>query len=368
MFKDTAVLDRPVTEDNEEDGIYQPDENRDIKSDFVEQLKRAPIMIIDRNPELMSLDHISSLAPADKQIIVIDCNINDMFATKDENGIRINEPKLNKDAISIEGGFRVGNVTNIDHHFPTPEFSAQISSTNLAIEYVRKYGPAAMDTTVIINHTDCDSILASAIIRGILPPDYIFGFSAIAADHTGEPDEIADFLGEVNDVKDEDMSGNLRLEFALRNLQLLLDGKQLEPLAQKMLENRINNRELAKSVIQDIKISESGNLYYIYLNNKIDSTLLPALLPKAKIVLTFSRDSGLPEGTFVAKVRLGMAAPEGSDTRVIMKNVDPKYGGRWNAGSNKRMGGTILDIETYSKRLDEEATKYFERIEAGMRF
>lgn len=52
--------------------------------------------------------------------------------------------------------------------------------------YVKEEGIASPADCVVINHTDCDSVLSSAIIRGILPPEKRFGDAAIAADHTGE--------------------------------------------------------------------------------------------------------------------------------------------------------------------------------------
>jgi len=52
------------------------------------------------------------------------------------------------------------------------------------------------------------------------------------------------------------------------------------------------------------------------------------------------------------KIRLGQAAPAGLmlDKRKIQV-FDPNYGGRWNAGSNGRGGGTSLDPRTYVLKL-----------------
>lgn len=60
-------------------------------------------------------------------------------------------------------GYETGRLVNIDHHAPTPRMRDRISSTNLAIVHVQERGIARPDETVVINHTDCDSILSCAI-------------------------------------------------------------------------------------------------------------------------------------------------------------------------------------------------------------
>src|SRR4051812_44188608 len=61
----------------------------------------------------------------------------------------------------ISGGFRIGDVDNVDHHAPDPSMFRWISSGNLAVEYVKAYGAAK--APVLINHCDCDSIIGSGI-------------------------------------------------------------------------------------------------------------------------------------------------------------------------------------------------------------
>jgi len=66
-------------------------------------------------------------------------------------------------------GYECGRLVNIDHHASTPRMRSRISSTNLALIYTTKQGIAGLDDTIVINHTDCDSVLSSAIMRGDLP-------------------------------------------------------------------------------------------------------------------------------------------------------------------------------------------------------
>ncbi len=114
----------------------------------------------------------------------------------------------------LDGGIlHLYDILNIDHHAPLKEFTKHISSTNLAIAWVKKNGVLNKNYTVVLNHTDCDSVLSSFIIRGIFPPHEIFGEAAIAADHTGEENKIADLLQALQYKRD--------LEFSVRNLKLL---------------------------------------------------------------------------------------------------------------------------------------------------
>ena len=86
----------------------------------------------------------------------------------------------------VAGGYALGKVLNVDHHAPTRQMQRLVSSANLAIERVVSGGVATPGDVVLINHTDCDSILSSGIVSGRLDPEARFGAAAIAADHTGE--------------------------------------------------------------------------------------------------------------------------------------------------------------------------------------
>jgi hypothetical protein len=85
-------------------------------------------------------------------------------------------------------------IFNIDHHAADARFYCPISSGNLAVRYVDSEGVLADSVPAIINHTDCDSVISAAILTGLLPPKQEFSDAVIAADHSGEPNPIADLL------------------------------------------------------------------------------------------------------------------------------------------------------------------------------
>ena len=43
----------------------------------------------------------------------------------------------------------------------------QVSSTNLALEHLAKGGEPVSAGAVVINHTDCDSVLSAALLCGV---------------------------------------------------------------------------------------------------------------------------------------------------------------------------------------------------------
>lgn len=249
--------------------------------------------------------------------------------------------------------WRLGDIINIDHHAPIKEFSKNISSTNLAIEWVKKRGILDKDYSVIVNHTDCDSVLASLVVRGILSPDERFGESAIAADHTGEENEIADLLQALEDKRD--------LEFSTRNLQLLLEGKDPEPEAQKLLEKININRKKAREIVEKGEMIDLGGISYVQLSTKVESSYFPALLPDAQVILVYCPFEK-KQDHMEAKIRLGLAVPTGLTlSELEINDIDPNFGYRWNAGSDRRAGGTQLNIEEYARRLNEKLQNFLNK-------
>jgi len=249
-------------------------------------------------------------------------------------------------------GYLKNSVTAIDHHAPTPVMMKHISSTNLAIQFVNERGVVGNDTRVVINHCDCDSVLATLILKGIIPPDEsLFGRAAIAADHTGEINDIADLL--------QSLEGKRDLEFSGRNLLNLINGRTLEPEAERLLEKRYENRRHAMRFVENGSFQSAGEGFmWALLNKKIDSCLLPASLPEGvTLIMTANPIPDAPEKTQV-RLRLGLSAPAGFSLNDLeIRKLDPAFGGRWNAGSNARGGGTEIPPETYAlevaKRLRE---------------
>ena len=61
---------------------------------------------------------------------------------------------------------------------------------------------------------------------------------------------------------------------------------------------------------------------------------------------------------WVMKLRLGPAAPPGMTLqRLGIQEFDGAYGGRWNAGSNKRGDGTDMSPEAYARVVTERLRK-----------
>jgi len=237
-------------------------------------------------------------------------------------------------------GYRCGRIINIDHHAPTPRMARLVSSANLALLWAREKGHAGATDRVVINHTDCDSVLSSGIVTGELEPLAAFGQAALAADHSGKPDPIADLLQALDARRDYDLS--------LRNLRCLLDGATLEPEAQAALDVRLGKRATAAQLVAQGRFTHIGPLAFAVLEEAVDGEFFPALLPQATLIVMCSpRPQELAHWN--VKLRLGQAAPDGFSLHDLhLREFDEHYGGRWNAGSNKRGGGTSLTPEAYA--------------------
>lgn len=300
--------------------------------DISQQLLLHPIDLIEKLKR-HSIDQLHALYPG-KTIVVCDMGVEDI-----ESGDE------------IEGGYAKDGVLNIDHHAPTKRMEKQISSTNLAIEYVHAQGSVPDTWPVIINHTDADSVLSSLIIRGILLPEDRFGEAAIAADHTGAENSIADLLQAVQQVEN--------LAISVKNLQLLLEGREPDLDIQHLLNQRLRDRQQAQEMIKNGEFRRIGSVFFAILKRKIDGGLLPAMLPEAGFILLFSPLIYDPD-RWEVKVRLGQNVAAGTSLHSLgIKEFDPCFGGRWNAGANNRRnadgssGGTALDPETYARNFSE---------------
>ena len=254
----------------------------------------------------------------------------------------------------VVGGYQAGWLVSIDHHASTERMRRQISSTTLAIEHVRRFGPAAIPDRIVINHTDCDSILSSRVMRGDIEADDLFNDAAIAADHTGEANEIADLL----QALDTDTFRNHYVSY--ENLQLTLNGKShlYATAIRKALDARLAKRDAACSLVSRNSFSRSGHLAYAVLTEKIDGELFVPFINDAVVIMTAS-----PHPTEASrwniKLRLGSSAPQGMSIKDLdIGRFDPNYSGRWNAGSNNREGGTLMDPDHYAEKLSESIETY----------
>jgi hypothetical protein len=211
----------------------------------------------------------------------------------------------------------------------------------LAVDYVNAFGPQK-EGAIVVNHTDCDSVLSSAIIRGTLSPDRKFSDAAIAADHTGEVNAIADLLQALGSRRD--------LAFSLRNLNLLMVGKEIDAEAHELLQKRMADRERARQFVEGGAFHFLGLVAYAEAGEKFDGAFLPGLLPEAGVILLGSplKDK---EGKAIVdmrevKVRLGKNIRDGITLHALgLENTPMRFGGRWNAGGNKRSGGTTLSVK-----------------------
>jgi hypothetical protein len=304
-----------------------------LSPDWEEKLKENPIYLVREKKE-NTLEELKEKYSG--KIAVLDLYIKDIEKRGQWDG----------------NVLRFADIVGIDHHASIKEFSKNISSTNLAIEWVKKRGVLDKDYSIVINHTDCDSVLSSLIVRGILSPDDIFGEAAIAADHTGKENEIADLLQALEDSRN--------LEFSTRNLQLLLEGKDLELEAKKLLEKININRKKAREIVEKGEMLDLGGISYVQLSTKVESSYFPALLPDAQVVLVYC-PLEKKQDHMEAKIRLGLAAPAGMTLDDLeINDIDPNFGYRWNAGSNRRAGGTQLNIEEYARLLNEKLQKYLD--------
>lgn len=248
---------------------------------------------------------------------------------------------------SVPAGYQTDWLINVDHHAATDRMRERISSTTLAIAHVKQFGPVSGQAVIIINHADCDSVLGSRILSGDLEALDIYNVAAVAADHTGEENEIADLLQalDIDGFKDHNIS--------YRNLQLYLDGgiNKLEPAVQKALERRHSERCKASELVTGGKFTDIGCLSYSVLTEKIAGELFLPFLEKAYVIMTAS-PHGYISGHWNIKVRLGNNAPKGLSLKNIdLTCFDSGYDGRWNAGSNKRANGTKRSPDVYASNL-----------------
>jgi len=243
----------------------------------------------------------------------------------------------------VPGGYQLGRVLNVDHHAPTPRMTRQISSANLALERLAAVGAPPADARVVVNHTDCDSVLSAGLMAGRLEPAPELGAAAIAADHTGAEHPLADLLQALDPRRD--------VELSLRNAALLLAGRPVEREAAEALAERARRRERARQSVTRGEIARVGPVAFGSFDGEVDGEFFPALLPDAVVILLAYPRPDAP-GRWIMKIRLGAAAPPGLTLHALgVARLDPIFGGRWNAGSNRRSGGTHLSPAWYVRQL-----------------
>ncbi len=240
----------------------------------------------------------------------------------------------------VPWGWRLGAGENIDHHAPVPAMARQVSSTNLALIRVAELGIHEAGP-VLLTHTDCDSVLSAAIVADRLEPGEHYGVAAIAADHTGAENPIADLLQAVQDERN--------VEYSLEMLRLLETGLPLPPKAAARLDARRRGRERAAEAIHSGRFERYGNVWSASFDREVDGEFFPALMPEAAVIVIGSPHPTVA-GRWAIKVRRGRAMPAGMTLDDLeLDRIDSAYGGRWNAGSTKRGGGSTLQAEEWGR-------------------
>lgn len=249
---------------------------------------------------------------------------------------------IHESGTPVRWGWQLGRIVNVDHHAPVAAMERNVSSAVLALDYVAVHGTPA-DAAVVISHTDCDSVLSAGILSGRLPPERRWGDAAVAADHTGAEDPVADLLQPLDDLRDWERS--------LTSLGRLLAGEPLDPDIQELVDRRRDQRAFLAAHVAEGGFEFDGGLAWSGFDREVDSELVAPLLPEAVLVLCIHPNFARP-GRWIARTRLGPAAPAGlSLQRLGIETFDPAWGGRWNAGNNKRGGGTEMGPEEYAEAL-----------------
>jgi hypothetical protein len=249
------------------------------------------------------------------------------------------------------------DVLNVDHHADIPEMRRPVSSANLALEYLESWGEE-FARHVVINHLDCDSVLSAGLLSGRLQPDHRYGAAAIAADHTGEETEIADLLQGLD--AHWSRTGRLRdgaaVEYFLDCLDRLETGRPLDDFAQAAVARRKRSRDAAAEMVSEGRFRREGAVALAELDEPIEGELFLPLMSQVVLIATMNPHREQP-GRYQVKLRLGPQAPEDLSLHQLqIPQFDPGFGGRWNAGSNNRGGGTEIQPADYlselSRRLD----------------
>jgi hypothetical protein len=245
------------------------------------------------------------------------------------------------------GGLRLGRILNVDHHAPVPRMWRHVTSTALAFAHLSSGAGVDPATQVVINHTDCDSMLSSAMLLGLLQPDPELVDASVCADHTGEENAVADLLQALDDGRRDRTVEQYR--DSLRELERLRTGRPLSPAAMLALDRRQRRRSAAQALTDRFELRDG--LAFAVAEESIDSAFFPALVPAAAVIMVASPNRHHP-GRWTVKLRLGRAAPGGLTLFSLgIREWDPCFGGRWNAGSNGRGGGTVKSPEEYAAHL-----------------
>ena len=233
--------------------------------------------------------------------------------------------------LSCNSGYQVeGRIFNIDHHAPDARWERHVSSGVLACQWVRERGivDGYSGDVVVINHTDCDSVLAALILTGVLPPHERFERAVVDADHRGQPNDLADLLQACSTTRD--------LSFLTESLSHFFRGDPLTGRAAHHLEQLHDKRLAVREIFQSGTHEERNGVVFLDSERYLDSDLFLPYFIHARVIVLGCPSEKYP-GLHMTRLRLGAAVESGlSLHRLGVSDFDPYFGGRFNAGSNKR--------------------------------
>jgi hypothetical protein len=310
-----------------------------IGAELGERFSRAPIHLIPGSNS-PTVEELEQRFPEASRIFAVD------FYLK---GAEKGEP------LSCGSGYQIGQkVFNIDHHAPAPQWERHVSSGVLSCQWVRARGAVGADggDVVVINHTDCDSVLASMILTGVVPPHERFEEAVLDADHRGTPNELADVLQACSTTRD--------LSLLVEGLSAFLKEEPLSARVRSHIDQLYGNRLAVKEIVQQRQHEERNGVVFISCDRYFDSELFLPHYPHARIIVIGCPCEDSPEVP-LTRVRLGAGVEKGlSLHRLGLKDFDPYFGGRFNAGSNKR--GIEAALEQGLSPVVVSPKAHFERL------
>jgi len=315
---------------------------------FMERLKKGGVAMFGRK-KVVPLQRLVEMLEASgkRRIVLCDAYVADIESTDG--------------AIVTDYGFALrvpaGEIVIVDHHAPQKRFKRIVTATELAVRYFKKYGPADDNTLVVVNHSDTDSVLAVAIVCGIL--DYtdnprrwekMFVEAANAADFNGTMNDIADLLQACEQMED--------LGYSVANLRRIMNGAKIGLSAEKIMNDRRADREKVRVAVGHGIFRTYGRVCYAFLDRdfNVDPVLWFSFLPGAAAIVFFvphpriCADGGRVR--LIARMGIGPAGVGRiAFDELDLREFDPAWKGKWNAGSDY-YEGTNLDPKIYVRNLN----------------
>src|SRR5258706_984702 len=248
-------------------------------------------------------------------------------------------------------------LLNIDHHNEYASKTKDFSTTHQVIITIQEkiFNPIDPEKVVLVNHDDTDSVLSLLLSTHRNVPSKVidlFAEAAKAADHTGEPNRLANLIDSFYKTYD--------LDNLIPLINLLISGEKLiftDEKIQQKFEKYETQPELIKdylSVVLKNEQSQYGEGFYdvetkiLRLSPKdkaIDtSRVLPITIQMdlpVSIIMTYSiLDSAT--NWWKISLRAGPSFPKGLTLEEMAKQLNLEqfgYGGRRDAGGMGRYHG-----------------------------